>query len=177
MNKRERILLAVFTTALVIGAGVIGWNKGSKFWRDQKSLLVLKQDQLAETQRWLTEKEHWLARERWVAGTALPVYEGQQTEAAFFQAVQASLAEHKIEIVEQRIQETQSGGGGVSVGLDLVLNSSLENLIRWLHATQRPQAFRTFTHIKLKSDPGNSNIRTETTLRQLYDSANMAQTQ
>lgn len=177
MNKRERNLLLAFGLILVAGGGVVAWSKVSQHWGSRQGVLESKLVRLEEARRWLGEKDYWLARDQWVAETSPPVYRGRQTETDFYQSIQASLAEHHVEIVEQRIQPTQGGQGGVAVGIDLVLNSSLENLTRWLHEIQRPEAFRAFTYFKIKSDGGNSHIRAEVSLRQLHDANATAQNQ
>lgn len=174
MNKREGILLSVFLFALAAGGGMLAWTTVSRQWQARKGLLEAKQEQIAEARKWVAEKDAWLAKEKWIAGTVPTLYQGQQTEAAFFEAIQKSLNQYQIEIVEQRIQDTQNAGGGVLIGIDLVLNSPLENLIRWLHAVQRPEAFRMLTHIRLKSDPATSNIRTEISLKQYFDASPIA---
>ncbi len=176
MNKRERILLGVFTFALATGGGVLGWSTISRQWQARENALKTKLKQITEAKKWVAEKDTWLAKERWIAGTVPTLYQGQQTDAAFFEAIQRSLNQYQIEIVEQRILETQKAGGGVLVGIDLVLSSTLENLIRWLHIVQRPEAFRILSRIRLKSDPATSHIRTELSLKQYFDASQTAHT-
>lgn len=171
MNRREQILAGVFLAAILGAAGIFAWLKASQHWQTQRRLLELKREQIAEAQSWLDSREEWLARDRWVAATAPTLYEGQKTEADFFQSIQTSLDQYGVKIVEQRIQETKGGGGGVFVGIDLTLDSPLENLIRWIHTVQQPAAFRMLSRVRLKSDPATANIRAEISLRQYFDSS------
>ena len=168
-NSRERILLLLFLSALFVGGGIIGWRSFSRHLQEQRTLLEQKQTQLEEARLWLNEKERWLSREQWVEGNRPPAYAGQQTEAAFVQEMQASLASHSVEILEQRIEGTLAAGTLMETKVDFVTSAPLENLIRWLHTIQSPEAFRSVDHIKLKSDENNTKIRAEISLVQFHE--------
>lgn len=168
-NKRERTLLALFLVALLVAGGGLAWRGFSRHLEGQRSLLDEKNTQLAEARQWLAEKEQWMAKKNWMSANHPPVYEGQQSEATYVREMQAAFAQNKIEIQEQRIQETRLGADLIEVQIDLVLSASLENLISWLHQSQPPSAFRTVQHIRLKSDEGNSKIRAEISVVQLYE--------
>lgn len=168
-NKRELVLLLIFLGALAVGGGVIGWSNLSRNLQAQKTLLKQKETELDQTRFWIEKEETWLAKNEWLAAHPPPQYRGPETDAAFVQEIQTSLGHSKIEIVEQRIEETKAEGGMVEVGISLVLSSPLEQLVRWLHETQKIDAFRTVTRIKLKSDADDTKIRTEISLVQLYN--------
>ena len=168
-NNRERVLLVLFLSALVIGGGLIGWRTFSGHLAAEKKRLVQKENQLIEARRWLDEEEIWLARESWLSENLPPPYEGPQTDAEFVRETQASLASSQIEIVEQRIQETAVGARFVEAGIDLVLTAPLENFVRWLHETQKIDSGRVIRRIKLKSDEADAKMKAEVSLVQLYE--------
>lgn len=168
-SKREFFLLLIFLGALAVGGGIIGWSNLSRRLDVQKSILKQKEAELDQTRFWLEKEALWQAKHSWLTAHPPPQYKGPETDAAFVQEIQASLGNSKIEIVEQRIEETRDGGGMVEVGINLVLSSPLEQLIRWLYETQKVDAFRMVTRIKLKSDADDTKIRTEISLVQLYN--------
>lgn len=167
-NRREQLLLVLFLSALLVAGGTLGGNAALRHLRGQEKILRQKEGQLEEVRLWLQEKETWEARGAWLAAHPLPSYEGQQTEAAFVQEVQGSLSKHGVEILEQRMQESVAGRAVVEVGIDLVLQSSLEQLVRWLHDTRKADAYRAIRQIRIKSDAQSSTMRAEISLVRFY---------
>lgn len=170
-NKREAMLLAVFLAALFCAVAVISWRVFNRSLDNQKALLKQKIQALEEANNWIAEKDQWTAKGKWLEDHPPPPYEGAQTDAAFIDGVQASLARNGVEIIEQRPQEAQMGNRMVEVGINLVLSAPLEKLVRWLHDTQKTDAFRIISRIRLKSDADDSKIRAEVSLVQLYGKA------
>jgi hypothetical protein len=167
-NKRERILLIIFLSALGLALGTLGWTSFSRILKEQKVTLERKHEKLRSLTRWIDHKDAWKAKGEWIEAHKPPAYAGPKTEAAFVQTVQGMLGNRQIEILEQRMRETHPRGKFLEMQIDLVLSASLENLVSWLHETQQIDAFRAVIHAKLKSDADTSKIRAEISLVQFY---------
>lgn len=167
-RNRERLLLFAFLSALAVAAGAVGWGEFSKSFRSQNAALGQRREKVKSLIHWIEGRETWQAKGHWMDGHPAPSYIGPETEAAFFQAIQESLAGSNVDIVEQKIRETKPSGRMVEVQIDLVLVSSLEHLIKWLHKTQGIDSYRAITHFKIKSDADNFKIRAEVSLVQYF---------
>ncbi len=167
-NKREKLLLIVFVSALLIAGGFLAWNWLSRDLKVRQGRLVEKETQLVELRRWLDEKSIWESREKWMNTHPLPSYQKQRSEAEFVQTIQASLTKYGVQTVDQRIQETREGAVFVEVPVDLTVDATLEELIRWLYDVQRPDAFRVISQIRLRSTGDSAKIRAEVSLFQIF---------
>jgi len=167
-NKREKLLLIVFVSALLIAGGALAWNWLSRDLAVRQARLAEKESQLVELRRWLDEKPTWENREKWMNEHPLPTYQKQRSEAEFVQAIQASLGKYGVQTVDQRIQETREGAVFVEVPIDLTVDATLEELIRWLYDVQRPDAFRVISQIRLRSTGASAKIRAEVSLFQIF---------
>lgn len=168
-SKREQVLLVLFLGALLVAGGVLVGSAGLNRLGAKEKTLRQKETRIAELQEWLGEKDAWMAKGAWMEAHPLPLYEGQQTEAAFVQEIQGSLARHGVAIMEQRIQESAAGREVVEAGIDLVLQSSLEQLVRWLHDIRKAESYRAIRQIRIKSDPQGSTVRAEVSLVRFYE--------
>jgi hypothetical protein len=167
-NNREKILLIVFLSALLVAGGVLSWNWVSRDLKARQERLKEKDDQLVELRRWIGEKNMWEAREQWLDSHSIPVYQKQRSEAEFVQAIQASLSKYGVQTVDQRIQETRDSARFVEVPIDLTVDATLEELIRWLYDVQRPDSFRVISQIRLRSTGDSAKIRAEVSLFQIF---------
>ncbi len=167
-SNREQALLVFFLGAVIVAGGAFGGNAALKHIRSQEKILQQKEAQLVEIKQWLEEKPDWEARGNWLVENPLPTYESQQTEALFVQEIQASLSRQGIEIVEQRLQEPKMARDIAEVGIDMVIQGSLEQLVRWLHDVRRVKQYRAIREIRLKSDPKTSLMRVEVSVIRFY---------
>lgn len=168
-SKREKLLLVAFVSALLLAGGVIGGSFLVGTIKGQRALLAQRQIRLEEAEAWNADREMWLSRGEWLKQHPLPTYDGQQSEAAFVQEIQASVSAGGIEIVEQRIQESSSQHGIVEVGIDLVVQSGLEPFVRWLHDIRRAGAYRAIRHVRIRGDGQGSTIRAEVSIVRYYE--------
>jgi hypothetical protein len=167
-NNREKLLLVVFVSALLIAGGVFAWKWLAHDLQTRRDLLAGKETQLAELRGWLDQKTMWENREKWMADHPLPPYQKQHSEAEFVQTIQGSLTKSGIQTVDQRIQETRDGSVFVEVPIDLTLDATLEQLVRWLYDVQRPEGFRVVSQIRLHSSGDSAKIRAEVSLFQIF---------
>jgi hypothetical protein len=171
-NNREKILLTVFLAALFIVGGVVAWKWITSDLQTRREALVRKDAELVELQRWIAEKNVWENREAWMKARPMPPYLKQRSEAEFVQTIQGSLSKYGIQTVDQRIQETRQSGSFVEVPIDLTLDATLEELIRWLYDVQRPDSFRVISQIRLRSTGDSAKIRAEISLYQIFTQEN-----
>jgi len=171
-NKREKFLLTVFLAALLIVGGALAWKWLSSDLKTRRDLLARKEAELVELRRWIGEKSIWENREGWMKAHPMPLYHKQRSEAEFVQTIQASLAKFGLQTVDQRIQETRESSVFVEVPVDLTLDATLEQLIRWLYDVQRPDNFRVISQIRLRSTGDSAKIRAEISLFQIFTQEN-----
>lgn len=171
-NNREKILLIVFVSALLIAGTFLGWTRLSRDFAQRQTQIAKKDEQIAELRRWLGDRTVWENRERWMQSHPLPPYQKQHSEADFIQTIQASLAKYGVQTVDQRMQETRDGAVFVEVPVDLTLDATLEQLVRWLYDVQSPEAFRVISQIRLRSTGDSAKIRAEVSLYQIFAQAN-----
>lgn len=171
-NKREKLLLIVFLAALFVMGGAFAWKWLSSDLKTRRETLARKDAELVELQRWIGEKGIWENRESWMKAHPMPLYQKQRSEAEFVQTIQASLAKYGLQTVDQRMQETRENATFVEVPIDLTLDATLEQLIRWLYDVQRPNNFRVISQIRLRSTGDSASIRAEVSLFQLFTHEN-----
>jgi hypothetical protein len=168
-NRREKILLGLFLVALLVVVLIFGGSFVNRSLREKNSALRQREAHLAELQIWLQSGEAIQTREKWIATAPPPAYVPQQSEAAFVHDIQASLSGTGIETVEQKLQESHPAGTFVEVPYDLILNCSLEQLVKWLYAYQKPGAYRVISQIRLKSDQNAEKVHAEVSVVQLFE--------
>jgi hypothetical protein len=167
-NNREQILLVVFLSALLIGGGVVGGSAAARHLQGQQKILNQKKVQLAEAKQWVEEKPMWEERGRWLSAHPLPVYGGQGTEAAFVQEIQGSVAKQGLQILDQRMQESASSRAFVEASVDLVVQGSLENTVRWLHEIRKADSYCLIRQVRFAADPQTATMKMEVSLARFY---------
>lgn len=172
INKRESFLLILFLAAGLGMGCVFGARWFGAQVAEHRQRLAMERNTLEELRRWVAEKDQWTSIDLWLRDNPPPAYDGEQSESEFVEETQRKLAQAGIQILDQRLLETITEGDLAEVGVELVISAPLEPLLRWLHSTQQPGAFREIRGMQLKSDADNLTIRSELTLVQYFQREN-----
>lgn len=171
-TKNEKVLGGVFL-AMAVGLGLLLLATSARKWVQQGKRASLDlQARIAEAQQWLDEGALWSAREEWLRGNPLPVWLEDQSEADLIQELQASLGREGISINSQRLLASSGTGGRHDIGAELSLKGTTEQIVRWLHALQKPGEFISIRQINVRADPDKTNLRVDISLVRHYGEGN-----
>jgi len=167
-TKSEKFLLGIFG-AMVLGfLGLVVWGWLQRSLAHQRSQEIVLREQTTELHRWQGEKETWESRGRWLAGNPPPPWQREDSEAAFVQDLQRSVAASGLEILSQRLAGSASLPGFEEVTVQLTVRASTEELVRWLHGLQQPGRFLAVRQLNVRADGDKENLRAELQLTQFY---------
>jgi hypothetical protein len=146
------LYLAIFLAILFLGAN---WE-GYKWYASKMDELRVKADNLqsdkdaAETA--LQEMPVWTARKAWIDKTQPPLGSEGDAKAAVLDFVEKGATAHKLEIVEQSLNDMQRTAGGVRVNVSIKVKGSMHDLVDWLAPLEKPDDFYAVTLFSLKAD-------------------------
>jgi len=151
-RSNEKLYLAI---ALVLAFGIANFY-GYKWYAGQMTELNHKVNNLqadqdaAETA--LKEIPQWTARRAWLKEKQPPMTSDGDAKASVLDFVEKGATAHKLEIVEQSLNDIQKTSGGVRVNVSIKVKGSMQNLVEWLAPLQKPDDFYAVTLFSLKAD-------------------------
>jgi len=151
-RSNEKLYLAVL---LAILFGAANWY-GYKWYAGQMEELLVKADNLQAdqdaAQQALQEIPTWTARKAWIAKTQPPLGSEGDAKANVLDFVEKGATAHKLEIVEQSLNDMQKTSGGVRINVSIKVKGAMHDLVDWLAPLQKPDEFYAVTLFSLKAD-------------------------
>jgi hypothetical protein len=151
-TSKEKLLLGIL---LAILFGAANWY-GYKWYATKLAALRTTADDLqsaqASTQSALQEIPTWQQRLAWIKDKQPPLGDEGDAKAEVLETVQKGARAHKLEIVEQSLNDVQKTAGGMRVNVSIKVKGAMQDLVEWLAPLQKPDDFYAVTLFSLKAD-------------------------
>lgn len=151
-TSSEKLLLGVLL-AILFGTG--NWY-GYKWYAGKMSDLRLNAEDMQADQDTaqlaLKEIPYWTKQMAWLKEKQPPLGDEGDAKAAVLDYVEKGATAHKLEIVEQSLNDVQKTAGGTRVSVAIKVKGSMQDLVDWLAPLQKPDDFYAITLFSLKAD-------------------------
>jgi hypothetical protein len=151
-RSNEKLYLGIL---LAILFGAANWY-GYKWYAGQMTDLRHKVDNLQAdrdaSESALGELPKWNEKMKWIKDTEPPMTNEGDAKAAVLDYVEKGATAHKLEVVEQSLNDVQHTAGGVRVNVSIKVKGSMRDLAEWLAPLQKPDDFYAITLFSLKAD-------------------------
>jgi hypothetical protein len=151
-RSNERLYLAVLLAILFVAANWYGY----KWYAGKMSDLRMTADDMQADQdtaeQALKEIPLWTARKAWLKEKQPTFTNEGDAKAAVLDFVEKGATAHKLEIVEQSLNDVQKTAGGTRVNVSIKVKGSMHDLVDWLAPLQMPDNFYAVTLFSLKAD-------------------------
>jgi hypothetical protein len=151
-TTNERLLLGVFL-AILFGAAnwyAYKWYAG-QIGELKRTAADMQLEQDTDNEA-LKELPMWNQRKDWLYHMQPPLGNEGDAKAAVLEYVQKGARDHKLEIVEQSLNDVQQTAGGERVNVAIKVKGSMRDLVEWLAPLQKPDDFYAVTLFSLKAD-------------------------
>ena len=157
-TRNEKILLAIL---LLIVFGAVNFYGYRWLAQKQASLALtaagLRADE-AEAKIDLQKETLWAQRKAWIQQHAPPMGEEGDTKAQILEFVLKGARDHKLEILEQSLNDVQRGTSGTRVNVSVKVKGSMQSLCQWLAEFQKPENFYAVSLFSLKADQDQKSM-------------------
>jgi hypothetical protein len=158
-TKNEKILFGVM---LVIVFGMVNFYGYNWLAKKQAALELtaaeLRADQ-AEARVDLKDLDESTKRQAWIKQHQPALGEADTAKAQVLDEVSKRARDNKLEILEQGlVEDVTQDAGGAQIGVTLKVKGSMENLVRWLTALQKPDQFYAVSKFSLKADEDQKSM-------------------
>ena len=100
----------------------------------------------------LQEIPTWTQRKAWVNDKQPQLGDEGEAKAAVLEYVQKGARANKLKIVEQSLNDVQKTAGGTRVNVSVKVKGSMQDLVTWLTALEKPDDFYAVALFSLKAD-------------------------
>ena len=158
VTRNEMFLLFVACAIAFVVVNIFGYR-----WVAQKQHALdlserdLKASQ-AEAQVELQQANMWAQRKLWIHDHEPAMTDEGETKAAVLEQVLKGARDNKLEIQEQNLDETQKGAAGSRVNVRVTVKGSMQDLVKWLTALEKPDQFFAVTNFSLKADQDQKSM-------------------
>ena len=151
-RSNEKLYLAILLAILFVAANWYGykWYAGQMTDLNHKVNNLQTDQDAAETA--LKEIPQWTARRAWLNKQQPAMTNEGDAKAAVLDYVEKGATAHKLEVVEQSLNDVQHTAGGIRVNVSIKVKGSMQNLVEWLAPLQKPDDFYAVTLFSLKAD-------------------------
>jgi hypothetical protein len=157
-TSNEKLLLGFLLAILLVAANWYGY----KWYAGKMTDLRLKADDMQSDQDAaqvaLKEIPQWTARQAWIKANQPAMTSEGDAKADVLDFVEKGATAHKLEIVEQSLNDVQRTAGGTRVSASIKVKGSMQDLVAWLAPLQKPDDFYAVTLFSLKADPDQKSF-------------------
>jgi hypothetical protein len=158
VSKSEMMWLCVLGAIVFLGANYFAYDFLSK---QQKALDLsyhsLRADQ-AEAKVDLVETNLWKQRMAWVEANEPPLGNEGDAKAQVLEQVLKGARDNNLEIVEQSLNDVQHGPAGTQVNVTVKVKGSMQGLVKWMTAFQKPDQFFAVSTFSLRADQDQKSM-------------------
>jgi hypothetical protein len=154
-TKNEKILLGILIAIVVLGGNFYGYQ-----WLSKKQVdldLTYKELLADQSEALFTLKDDAVTtaaqRLAWIKQNESPMGEEDMMQPQVLDAVVKGATDNKLEIVNRKIDDTQTDTIGKEINVTVTVKGSMQGLVHWLADLQKPQNFYAVTELTLKVDP------------------------
>jgi hypothetical protein len=151
-TNNEKILLGVLVAILFVAVNWYGYD----WYAAQMAELHTKANNLQEEQETaeiaLQEIPKWQQNMAWIKAKQPPLGDEGDAKAGVLEFVSKGATAHKLQIIDQNINEVQRSAAGTQVNVSIKVKGSMQDLVNWLAPLQKPDDFYAITLFSLKAD-------------------------
>jgi hypothetical protein len=157
-TKNEKILLSILIAMIFAGGNYFGYR-----WLSQKqssvqlAYLQLQADQ-AEAEVDLQQSDLWAKRQAWIHDHEPALGDEGETHAAVLAYVKKGADDHKLEVMEQSLNDVEHGAAGTRVNVSIKVKGSMQDLVKWLTDLQMPDQFYAVSSFSLQADQDQKSM-------------------
>jgi uncharacterized protein YpmB len=157
-TRNEKILLALVGIIVFVGANISGYRWLAQKQHDlEMSRAEIKADQ-AEDEVDLQKISQWDERRKWIAKYQPVMGEEGDTKAQVLQTMLKGARDHKLEVMEQSLNDAQHGPGGTRVSVEVKVKGAMQDLCEWLTTLEKPEDFYAVSQLSLKVDQDQKSM-------------------
>jgi phosphoenolpyruvate-protein kinase (PTS system EI component) len=157
-TRNEKILLAILAVILFVAGNLFGYRWIAKRESDLRvTEATLKADQV-EAKVALLQSNTWAQRKEWIASNQPKMGDEGETKAAVLEHVLKGARDNKLEILEQNLNDLQQGAAGTRVNVSVKVKGSMQDLVKWLTALEKPEEFYAVSTFSLKADQDQKSM-------------------
>ena len=158
-TNSEKLLLGLLAAVVLLGGTFYGYK-----WIAQKqasldlAVASMHADQTAAEVD-LTESDLWTQRMSWVTSNQPPL-DGSEDDAksAVLTYVTKGARDHKLEIVEQNLNDASPTAAGTRVNVTVKVKGPMQDLVQWMTDLEKPSQFYAVTLFSLKADQDQKSM-------------------
>lgn len=157
LTRNERMLAGSLGALVILFVNLAGMRWVADQMRTEGAKIRQLETETQASRLLVKQRPYWIARREWVDAHAPEAYDDHSTRSKFQQEIQASVLSRKLKIDSQQPLDTEHNGDLAVANIDLVMTGRLEDIVRWLQATQQPGRYVSLGNFTLnQSDDGNS---------------------
>lgn len=157
-TRNEKILLLVLAAIIFVGGNIFGYRWLAKKEADLKFVEAnLKADE-AEGKVALLQVNTWAQRKEWIAAHQPKMSDEGETKSDVLNHVLKGARENKLEVLEQNLNDVQRGASGARVKVSVKVKGSMQDLVKWLTALEKPEEFYAVSTFSLKADQDQKSM-------------------
>ncbi len=157
-TRNEKILLAILAAIIFLGGNFYGYR-----WLAQKQTsLELKAAEMrgdeAEAKIVLQQADLWAKRSAWIKEHQPDIGDEGESKAKVLDTVTKGARDHKLEIIEQSLNDVQHGESGTHINVAIKVKGSMQDLCQWLTEIEKPDQFYAVALFSLKADQDQKSM-------------------
>ena len=151
-RSNEKLYLAILLAILFVAANWYGykWYAGKMAELHAKAADL--QDEQDASESALSELPKWTEKMQWIKDTEPDLGSEGDAKAAVLDVVEKGATAHKLQIVEQSLNDVQHTSAGTRVNVSIKVKGSMQDLVAWLAPLEKPDTFYAVTLFSLKAD-------------------------
>lgn len=157
-TRNEKILLILLAVILFVGGNIFGYRWLAKKQSDLNiAEKQLKADQ-AEAKVSLQGAGTWAQRKEWITAHQPKMGDEGETKAAVLNYVTKGAHDNKLEILEQNLNDVSHGSSGTRINVSVKVKGSMQDLVKWMTALEKPEDFYAVSNFSLKADQDQKSM-------------------
>ena len=157
-TKNEKILLLALAAVAFFVLNFFGYNWLVK----QQTTLNLAEKQLkadqAEAKVNLLQSDTWAKRKLWIQDHEPSMGDEGETKGQVLEHVTKGAKDNKLEIQEQNLNDVQHGAAGTRINVSVKVKGSMQDIVKWLTALEKPEEFYAVSSLSLKADQDQKSM-------------------
>lgn len=154
----EKFLLMILAAIVFVSGNFFGYQ-----WLAKKQAALnlaekqLKADQ-AEAMVTLKQSDMWAQRKLWIHDHEPTIGDEGETKAQVLEHVLKGARDNKLEIQDQSLNDVTHGAAGTRINVSVKVKGSMQDMVKWLTALEKPEEFYAVSSFSLKADQDQKSM-------------------
>jgi hypothetical protein len=151
-RSNEKLYLAILLGILFVAANWYGYKWYAGKMADLRTKTADLEDEQDAAKSALSELPQWTEKMKWIKDTEPDLGSEGDAKATVLDVVEKGATAHKLQIVEQSLNDVQHTSAGTRVNVSIKVKGSMQDLVAWLAPLEKPDTFYAVTLFSLKAD-------------------------